>query len=364
MKIIHWRLDMKRILSKIPGFRSNVLWKKVLSIIIHLILVIILSFLLTGIPNDVPIQDYSIYKAINAVGAITFIIIPYVLIGNLFGIRLKLPLYKSTKFIPKAVAILLTVFLCTGMFGIISNQLSKGYSDTYKAQLEKERLESEAEQAKKDKLSNEIKQKKEQEAQAKKRSEEEAKKKLADEVEAKKKSELEAKKKAEAEKAAIEKAKKDAEIKVVQDKKAKEDAEKQAIIAFGKERGIEDFELAKIAYNRSKEVQKIVQNAKIYDYRELMKAADTTLKDKSISLYGKITFIKESTDMSGDFNGTLLILEDDTGNAYGAFYPRQHMSCLEGDYIQIYGLINGYNTVTNSFGAKREVPDIEVVDYE
>lgn len=337
---------MKRILSKIPGFRTNVLWKKILSIIIHLILVIILSLLLTGIPSNIPTQDHSIYKAINAVGAITFIIIPYILISNLFGIRSKLPLYKSTKFIPKAVAILLTVFLCTGMFGFISNQLSKGYSDTYKAKLEKERLESAAEQAKKDKVSNEIKQKKEREA------------------EAKKKSELEAKKKAEAEKAAFEKAKKDAEIKVVQDKKAKEDAEKQVIIAFGKERGIEDFELAKIAYNRSKEIQQIVQNAQIYDYRELMKSADTTLKDKAISLYGKITFIKESIDMGGDFNGTLLILEDDIGNAYGAFYPRQHMSCLEGDYIQIYGLINGYNTVTNSFGAKREVPDIEVVDFE
>ena len=142
-----------------------------------------------------------------------------------------------------------------------------------------------------------------------------------------------------------------------------ENDEKAAIEAFGKERGIDNFELAKDAYNAQKERERVIASAKEYDYNDLLKSAEGTLKGKSVHISGEITFIKESTNLAGNIDATTLLIKTNSGDVYGAYYRNVALDCKKGDYIDIYGRVEGYAKTTNGFGGESEVPDIHIVSY-
>ncbi|MBG9564130.1 hypothetical protein ABE38_01455 [Brevibacillus agri] len=140
--------------------------------------------------------------------------------------------------------------------------------------------------------------------------------------------------------------------------------ETAAIKAFAAERGISNFDLAKEAYKAQKEREYIIANAREYDYADLLKSAEGTLKGKPIHFSGEITFIRETTNLGGNITGTALLVKTNSGDILGAYYRNRTLECQKGNIIDVFGKINGFTKMTNGFGGETEVPDIEIVEYD
>jgi len=172
--------------NNIPGFRSNVMWKKIIAAIFYLIMLGILL-----VPQGITFGD----KLLVSIEKIFGMVIPFMLIFNIKNLRDKLPLFKRKKVGSTIIGTILFLFV----FSMVISATSILYSPQYKAELAIAQEEREAEERAKEEGER-------KEAEEKVREEEDA---LAKEEEARAKKEAEEKAKKEAE----EKAKKEEEAK-------------------------------------------------------------------------------------------------------------------------------------------------------
>lgn len=230
---------LKKFILIIPGFRTGVKWKKIISSVVHVILLIIIIVLFSYYPNY---SDNSMDKILDVftkgLFIVGIIVVPYILCTNILGLRNKIPFFNKKTIMGFIGGVIFTSLLTLiGLGGGIAVS-SSFYSEQYRVQqnanyekvkiiklkqkedkkqselVVKEKIEAEKEAKKFTKLQSEVKENLEKDA--KEKAELEGKLKTEAEKEDKKKAELEAK------------AKSDIEAKVKADlaAKKKEDTEK------------------------------------------------------------------------------------------------------------------------------------------
>lgn len=136
----------KKTKNKLFGFRSGKWYKKLIAII-YLIFMFMLFFPAVFSADSLVISTHD--KIISKISDLTLwitMILPYLIMSNIFGLRTKIPLYKSKKKFPKIIAFVLTVFIML----IVSINIDNLHTQDYKERKEVEnelRQQEEAEQA-------------------------------------------------------------------------------------------------------------------------------------------------------------------------------------------------------------------------
>lgn len=341
---------MKKLMSKVPGFRTGMLWKKIVSVVMHVFLLMIIIILISSNPDGNVSQIHQfMYKMVTCFFILCFIAVPYILATNVANIRDRLPLFRRKTVFGILMGVVLS-FIFVFITSITTFALLGSYhpQDEYETSRDdigsyKEKdenvmlLSSESNNVE---PSKEIKAKEEAELKARKQAEKEAKAKAEAEEKAKKQAELEAKAEA--------------------DKIAAHRKEIEEIEEYARLMGIRN-EDAKEAYKRHKDYEAFKENAPQYNYNELLKSAGASLNNKPVSITGKVVFIKESR--YGSETATELIVTDDKGNNYVAYMLYNVMDCNKGDIVNICGNIRGYGDIINALGGSFDVPKIEVLYY-
>ena len=137
-------MKKREVLKYVPGFRSNNKYKKALSIVGHLGLLLFTLLLIVFVNEDgITKQDQRISLMINSIMYLFFIVIPYIIIANPFYLKKYIPIFNmKNKIIGNILGVCLlapmTVLLC----GCTMNALERNYSDEYKVIKAEERLEA------------------------------------------------------------------------------------------------------------------------------------------------------------------------------------------------------------------------------
>ena len=76
-------------LKKVPGFRTGKKWKKIVSLIGHVLMLLLIISSFSGVTAG--------DKLINGVRMMFFVLIPYVLLTNFGNIRGRIPLFKKRR---------------------------------------------------------------------------------------------------------------------------------------------------------------------------------------------------------------------------------------------------------------------------
>lgn len=193
----------------IPGFRTNILWKKVVAVFGYIFLIFVFVAILTSPSEYGNRADASIEKIYNAVTALMIIGIPFVIITNFMGVRDKLPLFKKHKIGFTILGSFITYIVIAIGCSVMAMTATGLYSEEYFADMREAKEQREMEEAEK---------KEEVEEEAKRKAEEEKTKEEAERKEEEKKAKEEAERKEEEEK----KAKEEAERKAEEEEKAKD----------------------------------------------------------------------------------------------------------------------------------------------
>ena len=93
-----------------------------------------------------------------------------------------------------------------------------------------------------------------------------------------------------------------------------------------------------------------------YDYNDILRNPDS-YKKKYCRIDGTVDQI-----MEGWFGSYTIYLMDDNGNKWGCTYSYKdgESHVLEGDYISVYGMLNGTETVTTVLGAQVTLPYVDL----
>jgi hypothetical protein len=138
--------------SIIPGFRSGVIWKKVIASIFYGAGAIMFSMLVLGTFIG---ENQTKDSVINLLGALSLILffglIPFILITNFLSIRRRLPLLKSKKWSLKIIGWTLSIPILLICFGFSNFMLDKFYSEDYIVQREFEQEKAKVEKEKQNK---------------------------------------------------------------------------------------------------------------------------------------------------------------------------------------------------------------------
>jgi hypothetical protein len=127
---------MKQLLSLIPGFRTNRVWKKMIAIIGYSFMIFLsYTFLFSDSIATSP-KDKCISIGIGSIVSILLIIIPFILITNFLGVREKLPMLKSNKIWVKVLASILLPILLIISLGISFNFLNNLHTSDYIVRME------------------------------------------------------------------------------------------------------------------------------------------------------------------------------------------------------------------------------------
>lgn len=108
---------IKKIVSQLPGFRSNKRWKKTVSIVLYVCIVLLaIVFIGTG-DSTVSALDNNVSRWQGFVIFVFLVLIPFILISNLGDIRTKLPLFSNRSVFKKIIAWIFSgVIVLTGLF--------------------------------------------------------------------------------------------------------------------------------------------------------------------------------------------------------------------------------------------------------
>lgn len=135
-------------MRKIPGFRSNVGWKKAVGVVGYIFIALVLF---------IPVNAYTAGDyCLSFLEKLLFFIVPYILIFNIGGLRKRLPLGKSPKTVVSlAGAIFFSVLwmIPAGIFTGISE--SSLHSPAYIAEVKAETERSEATRLEKKQMASE-----------------------------------------------------------------------------------------------------------------------------------------------------------------------------------------------------------------
>ncbi|WP_405117838.1 hypothetical protein MHB43_20165 [Paenibacillus sp. FSL H8-0317] len=138
--------------SIIPGFRTGVIWKKVIASIFYVVGALFLSILVFGtFIGDNQTKD-SVISLLGALSLIVFFgLIPFILITNFLLIRRRLPLIKSKNWPLKIIGWTLSIIMLFICFGFSNFMLDKFYTEDYIVQRESEREKAKVEKEKQNK---------------------------------------------------------------------------------------------------------------------------------------------------------------------------------------------------------------------
>ncbi|MEW4370980.1 hypothetical protein [Paenibacillus kandeliae] len=141
---------IKKIVSQLPGFRTNKRWKKIVSIVLYVVMVL-LAIVLMGIGDStLSALDDTVSRWQGFVVFVFLVLIPYILISNLGNIRTKLPLFSSGTVFKKVMAWIMSLLIV--LTGLLSSwaALDGMHSTEFIAKQEEQRKDK-AIQVKKDK---------------------------------------------------------------------------------------------------------------------------------------------------------------------------------------------------------------------
>lgn len=130
---------IKKVISQLPGFRSNKRWKKVVSVVLYVFIVLLAIVLIGTGDSTVSALDNTVSRWQGFVIFVFLVLIPFILISNLGNIRTKLPLFSNGTAFKKIMAwILSLVIVLTGLFSSMV-ALDGMHSPEYIAKQEEQR---------------------------------------------------------------------------------------------------------------------------------------------------------------------------------------------------------------------------------
>jgi len=234
----------RKIISRIPGFRSGRLWKKLLAIVCYFVSLVIILILLSMSNKftDSP-HDDAIVRIQNILTIVIVFILPFLLVSNLWGIRGRLPLLRANRFWVRSMGHLtISILLLIGLFSVFgwsSQAFSPEYVKKEAANREEQKLLKEQEAAQSAKIKEEKQKAKEDEqlklaAQKAEEKEKKESEKQAKEVAEKQAAQLEKEQKEKEKLAAAAEKQKEEDKKAEEQKKSQEEA-RQAELAVEKE---------------------------------------------------------------------------------------------------------------------------------
>lgn len=263
----------------IPGFRTNILWKKVVAVFGYIFLIFVFVAILTSPSEYGNRADASIEKIYNAVTALMIIGIPFVIITNFMGVRDKLPLFKKHKIGFTILGSFITYIVIAIGCSVMAMTATGLYSEEYFADMREAKEQREMEEAEK---------KEEVEEEAKRKAEEEKTKEEAERKEEEKKAKEEAERKEEEEK----KAKEEAERKAEEEEKAK-DTLNEYIFADSDNKYLTEDEILRVDVKKLK----IARNEIFARHGYIFKSEDLKKNFESTSWYkGTIKADKFNSD--------------------------------------------------------------------
>ncbi|MDO7908410.1 hypothetical protein Q5741_18580 [Paenibacillus sp. JX-17] len=380
----------------VPGFRTGALWKKILASVFYVGVILTVIILILLKDNKISGKDNLVISLQGVLFLLFLVIIPYLFIFDIMGVRARTPLLRSSKPLRIIIGSVIAVILLVVGLGITTMFIDKLHSQEYLAEqkeirIKKERIaalekekQAEAEKVRRQR-EVEAKQATDREieknakettaAEALKRKQDEQQKLLAiekqkEEEKAKKEEEAEAlaaKTNLEEETAAEEMKRAEQKLLEEQNKKIEEEQRikkaKEKVLAESAENykeGLEIYNLGgsvesidyfkkvipedpnyinALGYIKAAERDEYSSGLEPYDYLVLKKNAD---KYKGIRTYfqGKITSIQEFK------NKTFLILstkQEEFGNWTNdvAVTYDGSMDAVEGDVITVTGEIEG-----------------------
>lgn len=129
LKQLQYFLQGSKFAAQIPGFRTRTPFKQLIAMIGYPIL-LVLAFVYMRYQMDLvtTVRDGILLGINNFIVVLCMIILPFILITNLQGIRNKLPIFSSGK---QVVGIIITVFLLFSVMGIGTTSISKLYSEAF-----------------------------------------------------------------------------------------------------------------------------------------------------------------------------------------------------------------------------------------
>jgi len=104
--------NVKKILRKIPGFRTGVIWKMAVAVIGYIYMFLILSN-----PRGVTFND----KVIDFLTSLIIIGIPFLLATNSGNIRSRLPLFKKNTLKSNVMGALVVILIMSTSILILGN---------------------------------------------------------------------------------------------------------------------------------------------------------------------------------------------------------------------------------------------------
>lgn len=140
------------ILKYLPGFRSNNKYKKVISIVGHIILLLVTLLMILSVTQDgITQQDKSISLISDIIMYISFIVLPYIVIANPFYLKKYIPIFNMrNKIIGNILGVCVLAPIIVILSGCAINALGNNYSNEYKVIKEERRLAWKEEKLKKE----------------------------------------------------------------------------------------------------------------------------------------------------------------------------------------------------------------------
>jgi hypothetical protein len=129
LKQLQYFLQGSKLSTQIPGFRTRTPFKQLIAMIGYPVL-LVLTFVYMRYQMDLitSFRDGILLGINNFIVVLCMIILPFILITNLNGIRNKLPLFKSGQ---QFAGIIITVFLLFSIMGLGTTSISKLYSEAF-----------------------------------------------------------------------------------------------------------------------------------------------------------------------------------------------------------------------------------------
>lgn len=137
------------ILHKIPGFRTNKKWKKIISSLVYIIFIMFFMLgLIGGIDSCITSKDKVVYVVETIAMVFCILGVPYIILTDFLGLSKRLKHFKNKPILFRVV--FLPVFWIISFFvlgGIVLPATEKAYSDGYIQNLTQERVKREEDEA-------------------------------------------------------------------------------------------------------------------------------------------------------------------------------------------------------------------------
>ncbi|WP_316569133.1 hypothetical protein [Neobacillus sp. YIM B06451] len=137
---------MDKFINKVPGFRTGVIWKRIVACVGYPIMVLFsgMFIIFTGDGTlSTSKQDVYINYLSGFVLTLFIFVIPFILLTNLGGIHRKLPLLRSSSRVHKLIGIPIYLSFWVTAFTLTLGQVDAFHTDDYKKKYEeKTKLEA------------------------------------------------------------------------------------------------------------------------------------------------------------------------------------------------------------------------------